>query len=379
METEQLRDLSEQAARIIAASQEPISARSIASAIMRDVSSLLPQPLYDPSETYSEGQRLYHASPACEGWFTIEKVGSNRITAKFDNGTTRTLAHNSKQHPDFPTTPLSYLITILEQLLPSISNLREINGAWFDHREVVDSFDHKDQLAIPENQATNNDVEQSEVTFQTVLAKYGVEHFYHITHLKNLASIMKKGLICRKLLQPMAERGLITFLEDISNQEIQAHRHEKRIPLFQEFTLHDYVPLFIVPNPPMLNALRHQRDNIIYLYINLIVINHAQSVFTDGNASSDTNFFNQPSDLERLDWNILRSNEWKLIMGVKEYRRKRAAEVLVRRQVLPSEITCVSVYSSRARQEVLQILKIAQESRSVGIQPDLYPYHWACD
>jgi hypothetical protein len=33
--------------------------------------------------------------------------------------------------------------------------------------------------------------------------------------------------------------------------------------LFPEFTLHDYVPLFFTPNPPMLHALSQRKDNIV--------------------------------------------------------------------------------------------------------------------
>ena len=76
----------------------------------------------------------------------------------------------------------------------------------------------------------------------------GSTPIFHITHVENLASIIREGgLRCDR---EAAERGLAEV--GIAHQHIKDRRAGRRVPLPPGGTLDDYVPFYFAPRSPML-------------------------------------------------------------------------------------------------------------------------------
>jgi hypothetical protein len=207
-------------------------------------------------------------------------------------------------------------------------------------------------------------------TLKSNLEKFGIGCLYHITQLANLPGILKDGLLCNAEMK----RRSIKY-QDISNLEIQEHRHHKRIPLNRKLTLHDCVPLFFAPKPPMLSALRDQQLEIIYLHFDPKIFVLPSVYYTDGNARSEaTHFFNRIDDLAKLNWDILRASYWNNSDPTKnkENKRLRSAEVLVAKSIGSSHIMKISTMNQKAKLQVAKFLREAGRSIPVVIDSRMY-------
>jgi hypothetical protein len=136
-------------------------------------------------------------------------------------------------------------------------------------------------------------------------------------------------------------RQLLSLLgsESIADQLVQ-HRRDRKI--LDDRSLHEYVPLYFGAHTPMQYVVT--RDNIgeqgqivTFSEVNLERVFSSDDVwFTDGNAASDdTSFYNGLEGISAVHWDLVLdrrpciSDDWK---------RWKAAEVLVPRQVPPEYI-----------------------------------------
>lgn len=351
-------------------SPNPLSPEDIATQVLKGLSNRVP-PLYNPAETYRPHQRVYHAG--LEQWFIVQKVAVEKqeLDAELkDGGQIRLACNSQKQQVKFPATPEAYLakqfmpqlpiqgtpgeqteqakahlVKLIRSLLPDIPGLYRQDDLWHD-RPI-------------------------ESPVQRACRKYQIDCFYHITHIQNLTGILTQGILCRNKLT----QGSYC---DISEKEIQEHRHLRHIPLYPALTLHDCVPLFFAPKPPMLSARREQQEGIIYLHIDCNVLDLPRVVFTDGNARSNkTKFYNRLEDMKHLDWEILWAEYW----GVpddpekhNENKRRRAAEVLVPDCVPVSYIQRITVMTDNTYNQVVKILQGAQLEQDISVCIDRNMY-----
>jgi hypothetical protein len=371
--------------QVLNAARDPLSPRKIAEAILRIKQDVVPQPIYDPHKTYQRGQRLYHASSKCQEWFVVQDVQGNALIAQFDDGRCMKLVHGGglEQHLAFPMSAEAYLAAKVEELLPSIPGLYQQNGLWFNRpirqeavaRHKLDRpTDMQSQFStlVPKRSTAHPAstvracLATAQETLEATLRKYQIDCFYHITYIKNLPGILKEGLLCH---------NKVKEYHDISNLEIQETRHYKRIPLYPKLTLHDCVPLFVAPKPPMLSALREKQSEIIYLHIDPQVLTLSQVVFTDGNARSNaTRFYNRLDDLRHLDWEILWAHYWGSDDPAKhqENKRRRSAEVLIPGCIPSPYVQCITVMTPDTRLRALKIVKEAKKEIRVTIDTGMY-------
>lgn len=365
--------------------RSPLSTKKIAEAILQINQDVVPQPIYDPYKTYQKGQRLYHTSSKCQGWFVVQAVQGDRLFAQFDNGQRMKLIHGGglKQHPEFPVTDKAYLAEKVERLLPSIPGIYQQDGLWLkrpirqesipeyqldkltEMRGQLSTLMPRPPVTYPASTSHTHPVIVQQM-LEVVLQEYQIRCFYHITHVENLVGILKVGLLCR---------SKIKEYHDISNLEIQNHRHYKHIPCYPKLTLHKCVPLFVAPKPPMLSALREQQPEIIYLHIAPKILILPQAVFTDGNARNNaTRFYSRLVDFKNLDWKILRMHYWGSDDPIKhtENKRRRSAEVLIPNCIPSSYIQCITVMSPDTQRRVLNIIKEAKKEIRVIINSNMY-------
>lgn len=201
------------------------------------------------------------------------------------------------------------------------------------------------------------------------IEKYSIKSFYHLTHISNLKSILEKGILAKNELDQ-------NEYVDISDQNIQRVRNKKKILDQEDKTLHDFVPLFWSPNPPMLYAIKDEYpQDILYLQIRPEVIALPYIVFTDGNARSlKTMQYRDLDQLDSLDWELLRRKYWRVDNPEvhKENKRKRAAEILIPSKIDPSFIFRISTKTKEIQKKVIQIVRESKVDISIQISPDMY-------
>jgi hypothetical protein len=161
---------------------------------------------------------------------------------------------------------------------------------------------------------------------------------FHITHIDNLASILQTGeLLCINALRRTGARWV-----SIAYPQIQERRALRPVPCGPGGTVHDYVPFFLGPRPPMLYAVhtgqvagcREGQSSVIYLVSTAQSVRAAglRFVFTDGHSVNDlTEFFDDLAHLDRVDWLVLRSRLWHNTPQDPDRKRRRQAEFLVHR------------------------------------------------
>ena len=139
---------------------------------------------------------------------------------------------------------------------------------------------------------------------EETLENYKIEYVFHMTEVSNLKNIIQHGLLSHN---EAHSRGLNK--KDIALQDVNQKRANKS-PI-HGINLHDYVPMYFNPKNPMLYKRKQIQDNIIILAIDRRVIYQDKSIFSDGNAASDsTKFFNNLSDLVRLNWHCIKNEYW---------------------------------------------------------------------
>ena len=159
---------------------------------------------------------------------------------------------------------------------------------------------------------------------------YKINYLYHITHVDNLLSILKSGLLSHR-----RAHGGNLVIEDIADQEVINIRRWKRIPITGR-RLVDYVPLFFTPRNPMLYVRKELQDNIAILCLDSSLLFQKGVVFTDGNAASkDTDFFDDLRFISNLDWKCIRTDYW---ADFEDGTRKRSAEVLVPHSIPSADV-----------------------------------------
>ena len=186
--------------------------------------------------------------------------------------------------------------------------------------------------------------------------KHKERYFYHFTHVENLESIIQNGFLCTNEKATKAISHKNVALEDI-----QHRRSEMNVTCSPNGKVHDYVPFYFATTNPMLLSvtLRKNIDQpfMIFFAISIDKLLEENVVFTDSSANTNDapNFFNDPKDLEKLDWESIDSRKW----GSKssDEKHKRMAEVLVHKNVPLEWINSIIVWNSSFRDYVLKVFK----------------------
>ena len=116
------------------------------------------------------------------------------------------------------------------------------------------------------------------------LAEHGITDFFYFSMINNLESLLKYGILPKN---EVARRGwnYASFAEE----SVQDRRHVRKIQLSNQVTvtIHDVVPVYLVPRTPTLSARRESQNRIFFLVINTDVLaqENTDFAFSDGNAA----------------------------------------------------------------------------------------------
>jgi hypothetical protein len=182
-----------------------------------------------------------------------------------------------------------------------------------------------------------------------------VKGLYYITHVNNLPSIVKNGILAHRRILESA----IPFTP-IYDTGIISNREKKQTPGGK--TLWDFANMYFQPRNPMLYRVLHEKDkaDIVVVAVQPAVLSAPGALVTTGNAaSSDSEILSSEAGQERVfeNWNVITSEWWNSMDGSK---RKIMAECLVPDRVPAEYIHSVYVATQAVAENVRQ-MKLARE------------------
>ncbi len=186
--------------------------------------------------------------------------------------------------------------------------------------------------------------------------------FYHFTHIDNIESIVKYGLLCTN---EKIGKGIKHV--NLANEDIQARRSQMNVTCNPFGTIHDYVPFYFTARNPMLLGVLNRKNIdqplVVYIAISIDKLLDSNATFTDASANRTIppNFFNDPSHLGNLDWNLIDSQRWS--EKNEEDLHSRMAEVLIYKKVPIDWIECYVVYNDMCKKRIKEIY----EDNGLGI------------
>lgn len=200
-------------------------------------------------------------------------------------------------------------------------------------------------------------------------AQYQSRYIYQFTHLSNLPKILEHGLLSYN----EKERLGISH-HSIAEESIQERRAEMAVTCGPCGVMHDYVPFYFCARTSMLLSVVRAKNvdqlYLIYLAVSIGVLDRPNVVFTSAsaNTSCPPDFFENPSDLNRLDWANIDSMKWS--MPSDKAKQSRMAEALIQEQLAIDQIDHIIVWSKAIKQQVETIY------REAGVEPPQNCFRW---
>lgn len=164
------------------------------------------------------------------------------------------------------------------------------------------------------------------------LRQHHITELFYFSMIDNLESLLQYGILPKN---EMIKRGW--SYASFAEESVQDRRHSREIELSNhtKVTIHDLVPLYLVPRTPTLSARRDSQNRIFFIVINsdIMADEKTEFAFSDGNAASqETKFFNSLYKLKHLPWDVLKADYWN---DFSDGKRKRNAEFLIFPSVPP--------------------------------------------
>jgi len=183
--------------------------------------------------------------------------------------------------------------------------------------------------------------------------QYRHRSVYHFTHVENLEGILEHGLLATREKERLGLKH-----NSVSLSDIQGRRSTMDVTCGCGGFVHDYVPLYFCKRSSMLlyivrNKIVDQQF-IIYFEFPIKLIDSDACVFCDAaaNTESPPNFYSDPSDLEKLNWQAIDNVKWS--MPNDRLKQERMAELLVHRNLDISLANRVIVWNDSIKNSVLE-------------------------
>jgi ssDNA thymidine ADP-ribosyltransferase, DarT len=170
----------------------------------------------------------------------------------------------------------------------------------------------------------------------------------------------------------------------VGDRGVKAWRRTKRIRVGPGGIAADYVPFYFAPRSPMLFKIwRHgveqypegRQEPLIYLVTALDAVERLglPFVFSDGNCAKDiTDVFDDLSDLDKVDWLLMKQKMWNDTASDGDRMRRRMAEFLVYDRVPWSAFLGVGTMTGEVADRVRNILASFGLSGDVIVKRDWY-------
>ena len=204
------------------------------------------------------------------------------------------------------------------------------------------------------------------------------QSIYHITHLKNLPSILASG----GLYSDSKMRSDETPHTRIGHEHIKQRRLSRKVAVAAKGFLGDYVPfnfcsrsvMLYVINVGAVEGYEEGQDDVIHLVSTIELATNVGKpwAFTDRHADLGyARYFQRLSDLKEVDWDVMPKRQWGGD-GNDDIKEKRQAEFLVHQFFPWSAVAQIGVKSSTIAQLVKKLIRSTDHQPDVLIQPTWY-------
>ncbi|HXB59376.1 MAG TPA: DUF4433 domain-containing protein [Candidatus Acidoferrales bacterium] len=208
---------------------------------------------------------------------------------------------------------------------------------------------------------------------------------YHITHIENIPAILQEeGLVCDA---EAGQRGLCK--QSIAHAELKERRSRRMVEklFFGQVAaggvLSDYVPFYFSNRSPMLYSIHTghvaqypgKQNDVVYLVSTAEAVVASGSVwcFTNGHAVEGvTEFYDNLSDLAKVDWSVIRSWSWKNTLADPDRKRRKQAEFLVHKRFPWELISQIGVINSVIGERVKTVISNQSHHPRVTVERDWY-------
>ena len=184
---------------------------------------------------------------------------------------------------------------------------------------------------------------------------------FRMVHHANIPHILDRGLCNRS--HPQFDPNYV----DIGHPEIVGRRRAQPVGIAGYGDLGDYVPFYLCGHTPMLYNIitgkhglmaRPQRDIVlIHCPLPRIVAAGCRYFYTDGNAKVEiSKVYTDLGDIDKLDWEAIRSDDFRIAEHGPDRIRRKHAEFLVREHVPLECIGALIVLDAERKQEMEALL-----------------------
>ncbi|WP_260616118.1 DUF4433 domain-containing protein [Microbispora sp. KK1-11] len=201
---------------------------------------------------------------------------------------------------------------------------------------------------------------------------------WHFTHIDNLQAIVDEG----RILAGSAVRPV----RDVANASVKSRRAERIVDPDENYPVsyvNDHVPFYIAAKSPMLYVMARGHETysggcepLIFLGVALgdIIESGATWCVSDSNAA--TNYVEFSRNVNELgsfvDFDLLRQRDWYNTPDDTDRKSRRAAEVLVLREVPLSLVSVIVAKSERMLARARSILDGVSGTRQYRVVAGLY-------
>jgi len=211
------------------------------------------------------------------------------------------------------------------------------------------------------------------------LKEHRINCFYYFCHLNNITNVLKHGLLSRN---ESLKRKLINI--DIADKEVVNLRNNRSELFYKRSSRNNYrnicdaVPVYLIHNTPTFYKHRQSGEykNIVFIFVESFILTNIDEIefaFTDGNAaSSNTNFYFSLKKLEKIPWDVIRSNPQELDLKNNEIIRKRCSEFLIYPSIPVKYFWKFVVYDENKKQKIEKMLFQKNLNKTVEINQSLY-------
>jgi hypothetical protein len=201
---------------------------------------------------------------------------------------------------------------------------------------------------------------------------------FRIAHVENVAEVLARG----GLYSRNADQADPNYVS-IGNAELIDKRARRVVPIAPGGVLNDYVPFYFTPlSIMMLNILtgysgvtKRAPSEIVLLVSSLHRMHELglPFVFTNQHAYPvDTEFFDDLGDLDRIDWPLLRSRNFKTSDADPGKQVRYQAEALVHRHVPLAALRSIVCYDDAVRERMQALARAHGVEIEVKAAPSLY-------
>lgn len=200
---------------------------------------------------------------------------------------------------------------------------------------------------------------------------------FRITHIDNLPFILGNGLHC-----PNAAVQDVHF-RPIGFPTLIEYRKDRAVPIHPGGTLADYIPFYFWYRSPMLYVISKGNDaeviptpqeDIVYLVssFDALQANGCSFVFTDRHAKlAYANFYNSSADIDKLNWDIIKTEEWGRQFGANRKEVKQS-ECLIHQYVPISAIMGIAVMNETVQNRVIELISGNNLNIPVKVKENFY-------